>query len=154
MDNDEEMIDLHCEGGHFVNDLESLSGLRSLEAQDSEIASCMLLREGLGPNSRPLVGEDGGLLGLTEDGGLLGLTEDGGLLGLTEDSPRALVSQPLKQLGTQGSAYSTGKCKISALASFDKFTAASAGEGDPRLILDMHACMHASVFFALFTLLR
>ncbi len=57
----EELINLHGEGGHFVNELESLSGLRSLEAQDFEIGSGILLSEGLNPNIQPLVDEDGSL---------------------------------------------------------------------------------------------
>jgi hypothetical protein len=138
MRSNEETLVLHCEGGHFVNDLESMSGLRSLEAQDSEIASQMLLSEGLDRNSKPL------------------FDKDGSLMSPLEQSPLPVVSQPLKQLGTQGDGYSTGKCKISALGSFDKFTAASAGA---RLHIDvilprLATYMHASLCYASLILLR
>jgi hypothetical protein len=58
---------MHAEAGHFVNELESLSGVRSLESQDFEIASGILLGEGLNLHGQPLVGEDGSLMSLYQD---------------------------------------------------------------------------------------
>jgi hypothetical protein len=111
---EEETLALHCGGGHFVDNLEQMSGISTLEAQDREIASSMLLGEGLNPNGEPLFAEDGSLTSLMEESPL----------------PTTVISQqPLKKLGTQGNGYSTGKVKISALASFDKSTAASKGAG-------------------------
>jgi hypothetical protein len=63
----EQLIELHAEAGHFLNELESLSGVRSLESQDFEIASGMLLGEGSNPHGQTLVAEDGSLMSLHHD---------------------------------------------------------------------------------------
>jgi hypothetical protein len=70
-----------------------------LENKDREVAAGVALGDGLAANGEPLVDADGSLVG----------------------------EHPLKQIGSEGNGDSTEKVKVSALASFDKFIAASRG---------------------------
>ena len=111
----DDKISLHAEGGHFLDALESQSGLGSLEACDVECAAALQLGDGSGPEGHRLVEGDGSL------------AEDD-----IQKRPHSLVSPsvlspPLGQMASQGSAANTDKTKTTALASFNKFVAASGG---------------------------
>jgi hypothetical protein len=76
-----------------------LSGLRSLEAQDVEIGSGILLGEGLASNGEPLVDEDGSLMILNQERAASQVRDK------THSSPGTSYGRNTKTVNTMYSSY-------------------------------------------------
>ena len=122
-------VTMHAAGEHFLAEV----GMPTrLEDRDREVAAGVALEGGLAPNGRSLVQADGSLMPVRSVDELSGMR----------------ACPPLGQIGSLGNSSSTNKVKVSALSSFNKFTAASTG-ADLELLLvpceDAAACLHVRV---------